>query len=267
MDVAPGSYVAQGAPLVLRRDEFEPDDETVEDMRDAFSIGPRRTVGSDPLYAINQLVELAVRAMSPGINDPFTCATCVDRLAAALARVAARPWPDPRRWDDGHGGVWRATPRPDGGGASDLVDRAVNLIEGHSSSNGDGHADGEETDDNGTARRGRVRLLLCRPTFADLVTVSFAAIRHYAADDAAVLGRIMSGLTSIASRVPAERRGRLEPLREQAEAAMRCAEDLEAVDRGPVEREFERFRRVCSPETDTRDVHAHQPHGRAVPRI
>jgi uncharacterized membrane protein len=46
------------------------------------------------------MVEVAVRALSPGINDPFTAIVCVDWLAEALGRLAGRSIPSPRRLDD-----------------------------------------------------------------------------------------------------------------------------------------------------------------------
>jgi uncharacterized membrane protein len=40
-------------------------------------------------YAVNQLVEVGVRAMSPAINDPFTAMTCLDYLGDGLALLAS----------------------------------------------------------------------------------------------------------------------------------------------------------------------------------
>jgi uncharacterized membrane protein len=58
-------------------------------VRDAFLIGTQRTPTQDPEFAVRQLVEVAVRALSPGINDPFTAAACIDWLAESLCRLAA----------------------------------------------------------------------------------------------------------------------------------------------------------------------------------
>jgi len=54
-------------------------------LEGAFVIGEERTALQDPLFAINQLVEMAVRALSPSLDDPFTAANCIDRLASAMA--------------------------------------------------------------------------------------------------------------------------------------------------------------------------------------
>ena len=55
-------------------------------MRRAFQVGNGRTPTQDVEYAVNQLVEMAVRAMSPAINDPFTAMTCLDHLGDGLAQ-------------------------------------------------------------------------------------------------------------------------------------------------------------------------------------
>ena len=52
-------------------------------------IGPKRTPTQDIDFAVAALVEIALRALSPGINDPQTAMTCIDRLTAALAQIMA----------------------------------------------------------------------------------------------------------------------------------------------------------------------------------
>ncbi len=61
---------------------------------------PYRTLTQDVEFAIDQLVEIAVRALSPGVNDPFTAINCVDRLGAALVVLAGREIPSAYRYDD-----------------------------------------------------------------------------------------------------------------------------------------------------------------------
>jgi uncharacterized membrane protein len=45
----------------------------------------------DPVFAIDQLVEIAIRALSPAVNDTFTALTCIDWLSAGLSQVSNRP--------------------------------------------------------------------------------------------------------------------------------------------------------------------------------
>ncbi len=52
--------------------------------------GPHRTLTQDPVFAIDQLVEIAIRALSPAVNDTFTALTCIDWLSAGLSEISAR---------------------------------------------------------------------------------------------------------------------------------------------------------------------------------
>ncbi len=106
-----GSYVYEGTPLLQLRPGDKLDEEQYEEAHGAFAIGARRTVKQDEAYAVNQLVEIGVRAMSPGINDPFTGQSCCQRITAGLVRVADRRFPDPRQRDEG-GKVRLLTRRP-----------------------------------------------------------------------------------------------------------------------------------------------------------
>lgn len=56
----------------------------------AHVTGPHRTLTQDPVFAIDQLVEIAIRALSPAVNDTFTALTCIDWLSAGLSEISAR---------------------------------------------------------------------------------------------------------------------------------------------------------------------------------
>ncbi|MEO8010417.1 MAG: DUF2254 domain-containing protein, partial [Dokdonella sp.] len=96
----PGHFVVKDSPLVLAWPGNQIDDQTKDQINAAFVLGSNRTPVQDVEFAVNQLVEIAVRALSPGINDPFTAVACVDRLGAALARLAQRDMPLPCRHDE-----------------------------------------------------------------------------------------------------------------------------------------------------------------------
>jgi uncharacterized membrane protein len=70
-----------------------------EPFHDLFIIGSERTGTQDVTFFIDQLVELAVRALSPGINDPGTARLCIDRLEEALCHLSGREMPSPWRYD------------------------------------------------------------------------------------------------------------------------------------------------------------------------
>ncbi|MGI8634389.1 MAG: DUF2254 family protein, partial [Segetibacter sp.] len=54
----------------------------------------------DVTFGINELVEVAVRALSPAINDPFTAMTCLDWLGSALSQICSRKFPQPELHDN-----------------------------------------------------------------------------------------------------------------------------------------------------------------------
>ena len=94
----PGSFVRKGAQLLtLAPAPGPPDDKSLHDV---FIIGSDRTGTQDVTFFIDQLVELAVRALSPGINDPGTARLCIDRLEQALCQLSGRQIPSPDRYDD-----------------------------------------------------------------------------------------------------------------------------------------------------------------------
>lgn len=86
----PGEFVIRGSTLAVVRSARTLDEGTAARIQRYFVFGFQRTPLQDVEYAIHQLVEVAVRALSPGINDPFTAMACVDRLGAGLARLATR---------------------------------------------------------------------------------------------------------------------------------------------------------------------------------
>ncbi len=81
----PGHFVSQGEVVAMIWPVERVDEQAVDQFREAFRLGNTRTPTQDISYAVNQLVEMAVRAMSPAINDPFTAMTCLDYIGEGLA--------------------------------------------------------------------------------------------------------------------------------------------------------------------------------------
>jgi len=123
----PGQYIVMGRPLVMVWPGERANDELAKKVNDAFLLGDQRTAAQDIEFSVHQLVEIAVRALSPGINDPFTAITCVDRLGSALCKLAQRKLPSRYRFDE-HG-VLRIIARVPT--FSDIVDAAFNQIRQH----------------------------------------------------------------------------------------------------------------------------------------
>ena len=90
----PGHFVVRGHPfLTVWPAAAAPDVERW--LRRSHITGPYRTLTQDVAFAVDQLVEIAIRALSPAVNDTFTALTCIDWLGASLCRIA-REWdPDP----------------------------------------------------------------------------------------------------------------------------------------------------------------------------
>ena len=82
----PGHFVRSGVVVALVWPADRVDERVEGEIREAFQIGNVRTPTQDVQYAVNQLVEMAVRAMSPAINDPFTAMTCLDHLGDGLSK-------------------------------------------------------------------------------------------------------------------------------------------------------------------------------------
>lgn len=99
----PGDFVSRGGVLLrvwAQQDTLSEED--AAQLRRVFSLGARRTPVQDVRYGVRQLTEIAARALSPGINDPFTAMGCTDWLADALAEMARHDAPSGvRRGADG----------------------------------------------------------------------------------------------------------------------------------------------------------------------
>jgi len=99
-----GSFVAEVYQSTDNewKDAIDEDSQTeiTEELCNSLIVGSNRTPTQDIRYAFNELVEVAVRALSPGINDPFTAINCVDRISAALYELRACKTPSAYRVDD-----------------------------------------------------------------------------------------------------------------------------------------------------------------------
>ena len=99
--ISAGDFVFAGRPIAHVWGECE--EELTQDIQENFGMGDSRSDLQDPWHLLDQLVELALRALSPGINDPTTARTCLDRMANALLSVISRPFPATRSTDPAGG--------------------------------------------------------------------------------------------------------------------------------------------------------------------
>ncbi|MGF1429540.1 DUF2254 domain-containing protein [Kitasatospora sp. LaBMicrA B282] len=82
----PGHFLVQGQPLMLVWPaEHAP--RVAQELRRGQITGPYRTLTQDISFGVDQLVEIAIRALSPAVNDTFTALTCIDWLGDCLCRI------------------------------------------------------------------------------------------------------------------------------------------------------------------------------------
>lgn len=90
LTIRPGDYVPKGIAVA----RVHPPQEGAEQaLQNALTFGPRPVALQDIEFYIRQLTEIAVRALSPGTNDPFTAASVVERLGDTLCQIAGRHLP------------------------------------------------------------------------------------------------------------------------------------------------------------------------------
>ena len=85
----PGHFLVEGQPLASVWPQGAAS-QVSEQLAKVHITGPHRTSMQDPVFPIDQLVEIAIRALSPAVNDTFTALTCIDWLSAGLSRVSRR---------------------------------------------------------------------------------------------------------------------------------------------------------------------------------
>jgi len=99
-----GDFIIKGMPLasILTADDSRPPSlEAINRLSAAYAINAQRTTDQDAAYGIRQIVDVALKALSPGINDTTTAVMSLDYLTAILVRLCSRGIESPCRYDDG----------------------------------------------------------------------------------------------------------------------------------------------------------------------
>jgi uncharacterized membrane protein len=99
-----GEYIGVATPIAGVHQGSGPP-VTGADVAGCFLLGGERTLIQDPGFVFRQLVDVAIRALSPAVNDPTTAVQVIDRMVDLLATVAERP--DPSGWYVDDAGVVR----------------------------------------------------------------------------------------------------------------------------------------------------------------
>jgi uncharacterized membrane protein len=96
-----GEFVIDGTPLVSLSGSQSLSDDTIRALNNMYVVNRQRTVHQNAAFGIRQIVDIALRALSPGVNDTTTAVMCVDHLTAVLVRLAPRKIATARRLEDG----------------------------------------------------------------------------------------------------------------------------------------------------------------------
>lgn len=97
----PGDFVTEGLAIASVHPAPGDADRFARALRRAYGFGADRSPSQDVAFAMQQqLLEVALRALSPGVNEPFTALTVVDRLGQGLIALAQRTRPSALRLDD-----------------------------------------------------------------------------------------------------------------------------------------------------------------------
>lgn len=160
--IRPGGFVTAESPVlrILAAESLEERD--MDALRECVLLGDVRTPVQDLGYLTGQLSEMAVRALSPGINDPSTAIACIDRLGSVVERLSGLDMPSAYRLDES----------------------------------------------------GELRVIADPPSYAELVSNCFGAVRRYGAGDLEVALTLLDKLAIAANACQSRPRRRI--LREQA---------------------------------------------------
>lgn len=96
----PGSHLVKGIEIAELLIHSKWEQEKIETLLNQFVIGKTKTPQQDLEYSIHQMVEIASRALSPGVNDPYTAIACIDNLTSTMSYLAQAKFPSKYRLDE-----------------------------------------------------------------------------------------------------------------------------------------------------------------------
>lgn len=99
-EVRNGNFITENSLLLTISSKNEVDDSVYQECRDTFALGYKRNQESDTLFLVEELVEIIARALSPGVNAPFTAMTCLDWLRLSIEKLSKTSQPSSYRYDN-----------------------------------------------------------------------------------------------------------------------------------------------------------------------
>ena len=135
MEHGVGEFIVAGAPLAsvtgaARNTDLKIDQETTEKLNGIYSIDNFRTVDQDVAFGIRQIVDIVMKALSPGVNDTTTAVISIDYLTAICSHLAAHPFPSRFRFAENRLQVIARRPS-----FEDLIDLAFNQTRQNATNN------------------------------------------------------------------------------------------------------------------------------------
>jgi uncharacterized membrane protein len=127
LEMTPGDWIQRGATVISVWPAAAGSEALTRRLNDCLTLGGERSLDQDPAFGLRQLVDVAVKALSPGINDPTTAGDCINRVVQALVAAGHAGQPRSRHADDE--GRLRLTER--GPSFEDLVSLGFDEIRHH----------------------------------------------------------------------------------------------------------------------------------------
>jgi uncharacterized membrane protein len=97
-----GHFIPAGTALLFVTRPERLTHDLLAELRGAVDIGPTRTLQQDVEFGVIQIVDIALRAISPAVNDPSTAISCIDQLSRILIRWIGRVPPAPQLYNPPH---------------------------------------------------------------------------------------------------------------------------------------------------------------------
>lgn len=94
MEKVVGEFVIEGHPLLAVSGPEDPQTPFLQALHSAYAINSYRDVSQDPAFGLQQLVDIAQRALSPGVNDIGTARNLLHHISAVLCELATRAVPE-----------------------------------------------------------------------------------------------------------------------------------------------------------------------------
>lgn len=100
LHIRPGKFLVKGQELISINALGTVPEQVLKKLQNNFIVGETRTPQQDVEHSIYQMVEIASRALSPGVNDPFTAISCIDNLSSNLSTLTKVSFPSKYRLDN-----------------------------------------------------------------------------------------------------------------------------------------------------------------------